>query len=776
MKRPLVYFLGALILGEFLAGIGQGLHIICAAFGVPALFIVFKKDAIYCGICISLVLVGYLRAGQAAAEYRQFEDLSGEIEIAAEGTVWYYGETSSGWRLVLKNVSVTEQDGDSCGVSVRMAELYTAEKPEVHPGARMVLEATIKPFETARNEGNFDETSYYHSKGIAFRGKLIRVLACKRQGSTLAKCLLDGKEAGKQALLSVYGEKMARFYSGILFGDASLVDEQQKDLFYRQGIGHILAISGLHVSIMGRSFYRMLRRRFGFAGSFVLAALALLGFGYVTGSSVSAVRAVLMLLLWMGAEMAGRTYDFVSALCASAFLLLLEQPYCLYSAAFQLSFGCMILLGVLVPVFCGYLGCGGQLEKSAATSILLTVLLAPLTARIFYVCPVYAGLLNLLVIPCMTIVLLSGIFAVLFSLVSPTLAVFFAGPGYFCIVFYETLCRIVGQLPFARIVFGKPSLLRVCVLYTAAALAAWIFNRHKTKGTRLTRYVALSVCAVCFLCSIRTKDSHSLSIYHLDVGQGDCCVVSERDGITVMMDAGSGSVRNVGARRIIPFLQAKGISTLDYIVVSHSDMDHINAIREIISEETVVIRELWIYLEEDDEKMQLLAEEAQSNGILLHEIKKGDRITGKQLTVDVLWPTGEELVSDRNEASVVALLQCGWYIELFTGDSGELAEQYLISNGLCPKLTCLKAAHHGSKYASTSSFLEHVSPSVAILSAGVNNRYGHPHPETLERLEAVGCTHYNTAEQGCISLYPDDRNQELLVKPYLVEKTLEEMR
>lgn len=774
MKRPLIFFLGALVLGEFIAG--WELHILCVLFCLPALFFMFSHHRCSCVICILFALLGFLRMRQITAEYTQMEDIVKETVIVAEGTVRYYSETAYGWKIVLKNVKIAEKGGIPCDMTVRTAEFSVENKPDIRPGARLRCEAAVRPLERSRNDGNFDEKSYYHSKGIAFHGKLIRTVSCNQKGSALAYQLLEWKEAAKRALLSVYGERTARFYSGILFGDVSLIDSEQKELFYNQGIGHILAISGLHISILGRSLYRMFRRRFAFAPSFAVVSLFLVGFGYVTGSSVSAVRALLLLIIWMGADMAGRTYDFVSALSASALLLLVDNPYCLYSAAFQLSFGCMILIGIVIPVFCRYLGFKRRLERTVASSILLSVLLMPITARIFFVCPMYAGVLNLLVIPCMTVVLLSGILAVATAPILPALSVFFAGPGYFCLIFYESICNVADKLPFARVVTGKPSILRVCVLYGCAALSVWLCGRVKAGGSCFVRRLLFLACAIGFFFAVRPEAGHMLSVYHLDVGQGDCCVISERDGITVVVDAGSGSVHKVGERRIIPFLQAKRIRTLDYVVLSHSDEDHINAVEELLEEKTIAIGELWVYLDQDDEAMVSLVKSAQSKGIYVHRIKTGDRIAGRRASFEVLWPIGEKKISNQNEASVVLLFQYGNYTELFTGDSGAQAEQYLISSGLCPNLTCLKAAHHGSKYSSASAFLEVVSPSVAVISAGIANRYGHPHPEMLERLDAVGCTYYETAKYGCIALYPDYESQDLTVKPYLLDRFSEELR
>ena len=202
-------------------------------------------------------------------------------------------------------------------------------------------------------------------------------------------------------------------FKAILLGDMRAMEPDIKEMYQKNGISHLLAISGQHLTIIGGGLYLMLRRLgLGFGGSALLGGTLVVSYGILTGSSGSAMRAVIMILcLWAGAW-AGRTYDSMSALALSAILLLWENPYLLTQSGFQLSFGAVAAIGGLSA----WLGPALKLEKMWQVSLLVSlcvqIAITPLVVWQYYALPIYGIFLNLLVAPAVPVLMYSGLLAV----------------------------------------------------------------------------------------------------------------------------------------------------------------------------------------------------------------------------------------------------------------------------------------------------------------------------------------------------------------------------
>ena len=244
----------------------------------------------------------------------------------------------------------------------------------------------------------------------------------------------------------------------------------------------------------------------------------------------------------------------------------------------------------------------------------------------------------------------------------------------------------------------------------------------------------------------------------LDVGQGDCICVNTGQGQVYLFDGGSSSRSQVGEYVLIPYLKYQGIHTIDGIFLSHGDQDHINAVRELLSDsggirlKTLYLPQIAGPLPQPLEELRLLAREA---GCRVEYLSQGKGWQQGDFRLTCLWP-GEGYDGDDNAGSACYLLEEKDFRALLTGDvEGEGEREltaYLETMGL-PGLDVLKVAHHGSRYSTSDAFLQAVTPRLALISAGRKNAYGHPHEETLERLEKVGCLPLQTADSGAITVY-----------------------
>ena len=254
----------------------------------------------------------------------------------------------------------------------------------------------------------------------------------------------------------------------------------------------------------------------------------------------------------------------------------------------------------------------------------------------------------------------------------------------------------------------------------------------------------------------------------LDVGQGDCFFFRDGNGKNYLIDGGSSSVDAAGRYRLEPFLKFRGVKRLDYVWVTHGDVDHLNAVEELLERRKYGVEIQYLIFPEQkywDERLIKLCNLAEEAGTKVRVMEMDTIFLSGKLKMRCLWPGEGEPSENGNENSLVLHLQYGKITMLFTGDLENTGEELLterIKNlrkkGELPACyDLLKVGHHGSRNATGEELLEVIRPRVAFCSSGKENRYGHPHVETLERLAKWGVSLYNTKDRGAVSMYTDGR-------------------
>lgn len=441
-----------------------------------------------------------------------------------------------------------------------------------------------------------------------------------------------------------------------------------------------------------------------------------------------------------------------TALAASAVLTVGIHPLYLYDGGFWLSFGAVFAVCTVIPVLENEMRC-----KSLCAGLGINVLLWPVILYNFFEIPVYSILLNLIILPLMSVVLTCGMIGSFIKM---------AGwiPGKWilwicrCILWvYDKCCVFTIKLPMARWVAGRPDKRRIFIYYLVLMTVILIL-KFKRNGKKYIISITLYTVGFLILISgpwIRT----GAEVTMLDVGQGDCICVEGPEHKTYLIDGGSSDIKNVGKYRIEPFLKYRGIGSIDYVFVSHGDIDHMNGIEEMLKRQQVgiKIRNLVVTGEAyRDEKLEELISVAEDNGTTVWEMENGTQIREGKLRFTCLGPK-EKNMNPGNEASMILHLEYEGFDMLFTGDVEKEGEESLtdtLSYLQEKKISweVLKTAHHGSKNSTTEAFLENVKPRYAWISAGRKNRYGHPHKDTLERLENSGAKIYSTQENGAFGI------------------------
>ena len=613
-------------------------------------------------------------------------------------------------------------------------------------GQTLIVTGTVELWKGASNDGNFDAKSFYESKKIDF--KLNDAAVQEAYG---AKDSFGEKVYRlRRKLAGVYEACMKEQDAGVLstmtLGEKNLLDADVKQMYQKAGISHVLAISGLHISVIGMGLYRLLRKvRYSFFGAGVIAESVIVCYGIMSGFGTSTVRAVLMFLVLLCGQWIGRSYDSLSALGFAAIVILWDNPYLLWYAGFLLSFAAVLgiavagqtLLKIQKPFF--------QFTENFLVSFAIQLSTVPLTAYFFYEVPVWSMFINFFILPVIGILLFLGLTGGFLGLVSFPAAKTVLVPCHWILAFYEKVCRLSTRLPGATWITGKPDWKKLVFYYATVCVILFVMKQLKRRtGFVFTGSILL------LLVLYNPVKGFELDV--LDVGQGDGIYLHTKDGTNLFFDGGSTDVSKVGTYRMLPFLKSKGVGKIDYWIVSHTDADHISGLKEVLEagyEIDHIVVSAYIL---EDEAYQSLTDTAETYGTEILDMDYGEVLTDGEAELRCIFPDKTYKSEDKNARSLVLLYEENGFSGIFTGDISSAEEAYLIKQGRIKDVDFYKAAHHGSKYSNSLEFLLELSPEITTISCGENNRYGHPGEEALAHIRQSKSAVYETMESGRIRI------------------------
>lgn len=713
-------------------------------------------------ILLSAFLIGMVHMQQEEAFRDAYmSKIIDDTQGVVFGEISKIEHTDYGVRMILSDAYIhLEEENIPCNKVLVYASVSHFQVGEIHK-----ITGQLNRFESARNEGNFDAYTYYQSQKIDFSIWCEESQLIAESSASPAHLLLNLKTRMEQVFTSCMDTKPAGFFTGMILGDKTNLDEGLKDLFTMAGISHILAISGLHVSIIGRGFYQQLRKRgvgFGVAG--IVSGVVLVAYCFMVGNGMSTIRAVGMILLFFLAQYLGKSYDMLNSLGAMVLILLWENPFLIEYSGFW--FSVMALVGV------GYVGkvLSEQIEKSSIgksiwSCIGITLTTLPIVAVCYFEVPLYSSFVNFIVLPILTPIFVLALFGGIVGIWLPTIASFILIPCAWVLGLYEWICELVEGLPFTSIISGKASVTVVVAYYLVLFGGVWLIRHRKslksdTKETKVgdrflqicksnVHQVVLTV--ICFAIIVFPK-TKPFEITFLDVGQGDGIYISAGDGTTYFIDGGSTSEDLVGEYRILPFLKSKGVARIDYWFISHADMDHISGIFDVLESGYEIGYLVISEHAPEDDNLQELISRAKLYEVEFIRMDAGEKIVSPDMSITCLYPW-DSSQQDKNDASLVLELEMkDGGKAFFAGDISSDIEQLLLNRGVVDDVWLYKASHHGSKYSNSSELLEVLQPEVSVVSCSQKNFYGHPHEEAIQRIEAVGCEVFYTMENGQVTV------------------------
>ena len=653
-------------------------------------------------------------------------------------------------------------------------------------GMHVRLEGMLVLPELPRNPGQFNRRIYESGKKIDFYLENPTVLEVKEQRSGVREVVEIWKTEMMNRCEKIYPDEEAGILEAMLFGEKSELSGDIKELYQAAGISHVLVISGLHISLLALAVAGILRRLgFPMPVWVILSVGVLAGYGILIGQPTTAVRALLMFFVLQGARLLGRSYDLLSALAFAGILMLLDNPDLILDGGCRLSFCAVIGVGWYVSEKNKIFRSIGEKEKrknrgkggkgSSAGAILeniragwyLWLFTLPVMLDTFYQVSVVGILWNLVAIPLLPVIIASGGLGVVLAGWNIFLGSLAGSPAYGMLQLYREIGNISEKLPVGMWTPGQPSKPVIAGYYLVIFLLVLVEKQLIKREKRWKIFPGMELCSMLLLLLLMAHPwQQREKITFLDVGQGDASLL-QSGGQTLLLDGGSTSQKNVGTYVILPYIKQQGISCLEAVVLTHTDQDHINGVTEVLEEGKkgwLTVKNLmypyWMEGTEQGKQLKKLAEEA---GASCRKIRAGDRLTIGKAEAVVLYPKEQEKIAEPNAGSLVLFWKWEGVQAMFTGDLPEEKERELLQN--LPACEILQVGHHGSATSTCREFLEQVQPSLAVISCAMKNRYGHPSPDTVDRLKKTGCEIRYTMKSGAITIRK--RGREILVTEYL---------
>ncbi|MBF2675284.1 DNA internalization-related competence protein ComEC/Rec2 [Listeria marthii] len=554
--------------------------------------------------------------------------------------------------------------------------------------------------------------------------------------------------------------KINPYFLALITGEKNGFSPEMYETYQQMGVVHLLAISGLHVNLLVGAIYFLLLK-FGITRErAVLCLLIFLPFYIIlTGANPPVIRAATMTALLLLSEKYATKWSSFSVICLSFVLFFLLQPYVIYEVGFQLSYA--VSFGIILSSRQILTRQQNIFTKSLAISFVSTMMSSVVMMYHFYSFSWVGIFFNLLYVPIFTIIILPGCISVfLLSMCSPVLSAIPESVLTFLIQFIESFTNVLAKIPRQTIVTGRPNTIILVLIIGTILLFFYQWQKKK-----FPIGIFIFFCLLCYISSF----NFSGKVSFVDVGQGDSILIQlPYNKGNYLIDTGGQlpfekedwakkrKPFTIGESTLAPVLKSKGISSLDKVIITHSDADHMEGLDDLAK--NISIKEL------------IFAQGAENKAIMKEALDAMPQVKLTIILAGANWQVGENRFEclyptqagvGGNDDSIVLKVILDNKVWLFTGDLEANGEQKLLDQPV--KADILKVGHHGSKTSTSKEFIQQVQPTFAIISCGVKNRFGHPHAETLKTLEAAETTILRTDLQGEI-IYTFGKGFEVTLK------------
>ncbi|MEQ8577249.1 MAG: DNA internalization-related competence protein ComEC/Rec2 [Balneola sp.] len=686
-------------------------------------------------------------------------------EIQVSGNVLSISKNSSGDKRLDLAVTNTKLSGFTSDMKFKSRILWDNELP-VELGDQIEISGIVIPVSEPRNPTQFDYKAFLESRNIYTQIKTDSVIQINPDTS-----LFSWVSIRKKALNLVdqnFDSETAPIAKALLLGYKNELEGNTKQAFARAGLSHIMAVSGLHVGLIIAPFWLIIpyfwTKKHGTKIGLALLILILIFYAGLTGFSVSVLRASVMAVLLTYGKLFSKSSDSLNLMGIAALVILLFDPSQLFEIGFQLSFSAVLIILLVLPVIQNLIPYWVRIKWYGAPVMVIIISLVvqlglyPLQAFYFGEVSLISPLANALFVPLLSIIVPLSLLALIISSVIPAVGFFINYPSLVFLGVLNDFVSFSSQLSQSWFEVQKPGIL-IFLFWISFVLMIGSWRNPNIKW----KLMAVSLFFLFFvpLDSVFKKfESPKMIVTILDVGQGDATFLQTPNGKNILIDAGVWSPgSNSGKQILLPFFKENNIQKLDAIFLSHPHADHIGGINDLINETEIDT----IYnsgFEYESNLYRNYIKLAKSREIPVVSLKAGTKVyLDENLLILVLGPEKGKFNNDPNQHSLVLNIIHGENEFLFTGDAGEDQERRLVENyGHLLDTDFLKVGHHGSKTSSELFFLKEVTPDIAVVSVAERNRFGHPHPEAVERLESTQSEIYYTSRDKALIFESDGKS------------------
>ena len=691
MKRPLLIVTISYILGIIIGVYFKQSILFILLTGITGIVfwkIIKKKKIVIIAIFIVPCLLSCLQTNNLNNKYNKIYKLDDE-NIAITGTV------CSQIKETDYKYSVNIELENKLKLTVYIDKKENVSKLEY--GNKISVTGTYKKPTEKRNYKGYDYMKYLKTKKICGslmvdgEVKLVKTKKINPIFTIINKLSL----IFKQNLKKLLPEQEAELEQGILLGDTSDIESDIKDDFRECNLSHMLAVSGAHLSYLVLGINTVLSKKaFGIRRRKILSIMFILIF------SPSVVRAGISTIIAIFATLIYRKQDTYTTISIALLLTLLNNPFAIFDVGLQLSYLATLSIIIFYSKFTQK-QFNNKVKKYLYESTILTVsaniLILPITIYEFNTIPINSIISNLLAGPLLGICIILGMFTVIISTVCFPISKLIAFPLQIILKILIKIIKLISKMPFGNYTVKTPWF--IVVFLTYAIIATLIYNKKKI--TKILTMVTLIIFIVMQVCTFINIDG-KLKIYFIDVGQGDSMLVKTVNGKNILIDGGGSKDPDydIGEKILVPYLLDRRIKTLDYVIISHFDEDHVGGILTVMQElkvkKAIIARQF-----ENSNNYKRFIKLAQEKKIKVIVVEAGDVINiEKDIRLKVLWPDSKNKINENvlNNNSLVCKLEYKSFSIMLTGDIEEIAENAILTkyknNAKILNANILKVAHH----------------------------------------------------------------------------------